>query len=391
MAYPLITLTQNHVGMFQSNIKIAVRHLRKNKFFTAIKLTGLIAGFLGCLLIGLYLQNELSYDSCHEHANRIVRTTMEYRSGGETARSCYTGNKVGPALKAEFPEVEAAVRVIKYDNTPVSLGEKRFEESDFYYADSSFFEVFTFPLLEGNPKQALSAPNQLVLDASSARKYFGNENPLGKTLIVRSTEYQITGVMADAPVNTQLKPRFVAAFANLRDAATDRQTWWNANYATYFLLRNAADQEKLEAKITPFMRSRANETGMEGENFLTYHFEPLREVHLRSQVEGNFEPNGDIRYIYLLATVGLLILFIGVTTYVNLTTAVSMERSKEIGVQKVLGANRWQLLQQHLGEAGVLTGISLLASLALAAPVLPVFNRLFDRELSTATMLQPGW
>lgn len=391
MAHPLKTKRQNRIAMLTNYLKMSLRHLRKHKLFTFIKLTGLTVGFLGCLLIGLYLQHELSYDDCHEKADRIVRTTMDMYVEGESILVNVTGNKVGPTLRAEFPEVESAVRVIKYDNTPVRYADVLFEEKNFYYADSTFFRIFTFPLIAGDPQQALLNPNQIVLNQSSAKKYFGNTNPVGQSILVREKEYQVTGVMEDAPRNSQLKPQFVASFTSLRDAAPARETWWNANYATYFLLHQPSDREKLEAKIGPFMSKQSSETGMSGDDYLTFHFEPLRDVHLRSSIEGNFEPNGDIRYIYLLTTVGLLILLIGVTTYINLTTAASLDRSKEIGVQKVLGAGQWQLLQQHLGEAGVLTAIAVTASLAFTAPLLPLFNRLFDRSLSAEPLLQPTW
>ena len=361
MAHPLKPKGKNKTAMLTNYLKMSFRHLRKNKLFTFIKLTGLTTGFLGCLLIGLYLQHELSYDNCHEKADRIVRTTMEIQSEGENMEFNVTGNKVAPTLRAEFPEVESATRVIKYDNTPVRFADVLFEEKNFFYADSTFFRIFTFPLLSGDPAKALLSPNQVVLNESSAKKYFGNIDPTGQTIWVREKEYQVTGVMKDAPRISQIKPHFVASFTSLRAAAPERETWWNANYGTYFLLHQPGDREKLEAKIGPFMQKQATDTGMSGDDYLTYHFEPLRDVHLRSAVEGNFEPNGDIRYIYLLGTVGLLILLIGVTTYVNLTTAASIERSKEIGVQKVLGAGTRQLLQQHLGEAGILAAIALTA------------------------------
>lgn len=377
--------------MFLKHLKLAYRHLLKTKGFSAIKLTGLAAGFLGCLLIGLFIQHEMSYDSCHARADRIVRVTMEYHSGGETINSCNTGNMVAPTLKAEFPEVENATRLIKYDDIPVKYGDKVFEESDFYYADSTVFDIFTFPLLAGDAQTALAAPNKLVIDASSAEKYFGSANPLGQTLYAGGKAFEVSGVMADVPSNSQAKPRFIASFVSHRDAAPERSTWWSANYGTYLLLHRPDGRQAMEAKIGPFMRSRTSETRMSGDDYLTYHFEPLRDVHLRSAVEGNFEPNGDIRYIYLLSTVGLLILFIGITTYVNLTTASSMERAKEVGVQKVLGAGRRQLLQQHLGEAGILTAIALLSGLMMAPLLLPAFNRLFGSPLSAQVLWQPEW
>lgn len=375
--------------MWTNLLKVTFRHLRKHKLFTAIKLIGLAIGFHGCLLIGLYLHNELSYDAGHKNADRIVRTTMEYHVGGKIATTQNTGNKVGPTFRSEFPEVENTVRVIKYDNRAIKLEDKEYVEDNFYYADSSFFDVFTFPLIAGNPQQALTAPNQVVLNETMAKKFFGTASPMGKSIVVDEQPFQVVGVMQDAPINTQIRPAFLASFISLPDAAAERETWWNANYGTYLLLHNGDDRAALEAKLLPFMRSRSGETGLSGDDYVTYHLEPLLNVHLRSSVEGNFEPNGDIRYIYLLGAVGLLILFIGVTTYINLTTAAGMERAREVGVQKILGAGRMQLLAQHLGEAAVLAGVSLAVSYALIPPLLPLFNRLFDRELTAAPLLQP--
>ncbi len=375
--------------MWKSNFKLALRTLKKNKLFTAIKLIGLTAGITGCLLIGLYLHNELGNDACHEKADRIAFVVMEYHAGGRSVVVGNTGNKVGPTFRQEFPEVENAVRVIKYEGMVVQYEDQLFEENNVYYADSTFFDIFTFPLLQGDPKTALVAPNQLVLSRQMAGKYFGAADPVGKSMKIQGKDYVVTAVMADAPKTTQIKPDFIGSFGSLRDAAPERATWWNANYATYLLLKNPADIPALEAKIPSFMRARANETGMAGDDYLSYYLEPLRDVHLRSRVEGKFEPNGDIRYIYILLAVGIFILLIGLSTYVNLSTAAGMERAREMGVQKVLGAGRGQLIWQHISEAFVVSGLSLVVGTILTRPLIPLFNRLFDRELTMDPLLHP--
>ena len=376
--------------MFKNHLKLSFRSLVKNKLFTAIKLTGLTVGITACLLIGLYLHHELAYDAFHEKADRIVRVVMAYRTDGETQEVGVTGNKVVPSFRRDFPEVESGVRINLFTQV-VKYGDKLFEEEAFYFADSTFFEIFSFPLLAGNPKTALHAPKQVVLTESMAKKYFGASDPMGKTLSVgASGDYVVTGVMADPPSNSQLKPGFIGSLVGLRDMTPERATWWNANYGAYLLLRAPGAKETMQAKIPAYMKQFAGELNLSGDAALSYKLEPLRDVHLRSAVANKFEPNGDIRYLYILGAVGLFILLISGITYVNLSTAVGADRAREVGVQKVLGAGRMQLFWQHIGEAGILTGIALAFSYALTAPLLPLFGRLLDRPLEFATLFQPA-
>ena len=375
--------------MVNNYFKLSIRSLAKNKLFTAIKLTGLAVGMTACLLIGLYLHHELSYDAFHKKADRIVRMTMEFRFEGKTREVGVTGNKAVPAFRRDFPEVENGVRVIAYTQT-VRQGERLFEEKAFYYADSTFFDVFSFPLLQGDAATALHAPNQVVLTQSMAQKYFGGSAPLGKTIQVgTSGDYVVSGVMADPPANSQLRPAFVGSIVSLADIKPERATWWNANYGAYLLLRDPGAWKTLQTKIPAYMRRFTDEHEAKGDNYLTFNIEPLRSVHLHSTVASVFEPNGDIRYLYILGAVGLFILLIAGITYVNLSTAVSTERAREVGIQKVLGAGRRQLFAQHLGEALLLTGIAICLGYALAAPLLPLFNTLIERPLSYRQLTQP--
>ena len=376
--------------MFRSHVKIALRSLLKNKLFTSIKLVGLIFGFTAILLIGLYLHHELSFDAFHEKANRIARVTMEARYGGETVRNIkVTGNKVAPSFREDFPEVEDAVRLIRYNNV-VKYQDRLFEEKEFYYADSSFFNIFSFPLQAGDPATALNAPNKVVITTQVAQKYFGNENPIGKQLTVNDRkDYIVTGLIEPAPTTSQLQPDFIGSFTSLAASRPDRITWWTANYATYVLLHLGTNIQAINQKIPTYMAARTNETGLEGDDYMTFILEPLKSVHLHSETPGNFIPNGDKRYIYMLGIVAFLILLIGSTTYVNLTTAQSTERAKEIGVQKVLGISRSQLFGQHISEAIVLTGLALFISYVLAIVFLPFFNILVDRSLSVAGLFHP--
>jgi putative ABC transport system permease protein len=371
---------------------LALRNFSKHKLFSSIKILGLTAGLTAALLIGLYLKHEFSYDACHRKSDRIVRAVMEYGMGGQAAGlTPSTGTKVAPTFRRVFPEVESAVRLIKYE-MPVKYGDKLFEERRFYFADSTLFDVFTLPLLRGNAKTALTAPNQVVLTKRMAEKYFEEEDPIGKVIRVNNTrDYTVSGVMADPPSTSQIKPDFVASAASASWSKPENEHWFNANHTTYLLLRGPEDHKTLQPKIAAFMKTpEAGLPSMPDGSFLTYRLEPLRDIHLYSETTGSFEPNGDIRYVYILIGVGLLILLIGATTFINLTTATSTERAREVGVQKVLGALRGQLFWQHLGESISATALALLSAYGLSALLLPAFNRLFDRELFWSDLLQPS-
>lgn len=376
--------------MLKNYLKLAIRNLGKNRLFSLIKISGLTAGMTAVLLISLYLQHELSFDKVHAKADRIARVTMEFGSAsGDREATENTGNKVAPTFKADFPEIEEAVRLIRYKMI-ARVGDQLVEEDEVFFADSSVFQVFTFPMLRGDSATAITKPNTVVLAESMADKYFPGRDPIGESIRLGSKDYEVTGIMQDPSQLSQVQPDFIAGFTNLRDAAPQRETWWNANYATYFLLRSPEDIAGLEAKIPGYMQSHySDERYFDEGDVLLYHLEPLRSVHLRSELPGNFVPNGDISYLYILIGVGLLILLIGTTTYINLTTATGAARAREVSMQKVLGAERKHLITQHLSEAVVVTGLSLGLGYGLANILLPAFNSLFDQNLSAALLLHP--
>lgn len=377
--------------MFISYFKLAVRRLAKARLFTSIKILGLMIALVAAILIGMHSNQELSFDAFHENAHRIARVTMEYHVNGKTIKAGVTGTKVAPAFQRDFPEVREAVRVHARPRVVRPEGKPPREEEAFYYADSTFFEIFSFRMIAGDPETALDGPDQVVISASKARFYFGEENPVGRVLRVENErDYIVTGVMEDPPVASQMIPDFVASFHSLPVAAPERETWWTANYATYLLLAEEGDISKLQAKISPYMSARAEETGLRDGNYLTYNLEPLRSVHLHSEVPGIFVPSGDIRHVYVLALVGLLIVVIGVSIYVNLYIAESANRARQVGIQKVLGATPARLFRQHLAEALLVACAALALSVPTAALLIAPFNRLFERSLSIDTLADPG-
>jgi len=374
--------------MLKNYFKIAWRNLIKNKLYSFVNIIGLSIGITSCILIGLYVGHELSYDRFHKNADRIVRVTMEFSSGGTVGKYAFTGTKVGPQFARTFPPVNAFVRTFKFPRV-VAYGIKIFDESNFLYADSSFFRIFSFKLLKGDPTSVLQAPNQLVMTESTAKKYFGNEDPVGKTVRVSNDkDFTITGLVQDPPGNSQMHFDFVASFTSLD--ASQSEDWWTANDVTYLLLNRADQIPELQKQVTAYMKTPQvrQEAREEGSNYLTYHLEPLKEVHLYSSLNG-FEPNGNITYIYILGAIAALILIVACVNYTNLATAQAAGRSGEIGVRKVLGASPKQLFAQHLGESALITLISLTLAVLLSIELLPLFNRISDKSLTASVLLHP--
>ncbi|MBC9794750.1 ABC transporter permease [Sinomicrobium weinanense] len=377
--------------MIRNHFKIAWRNLWKNKTVSVIHIIGLVTGMTCCLLMILYIQHELSYDKFQEKGDRIVRVIMEYgRDGDDVRKGNFTGTKVLSAFKNNFPEVENGVRMYK-ENTVVRTGDVVFEEDRFLYADSAFFDIFSsFPLLKGTSKKVLDAPHKVVLSATTARKYFGRADPVGQTIQVGAdqTDYLVAGVAADCPSNSQIKFDLLASFSS-RQAARTEETYWSANYTTYLLLNDRKAIASLQPKISPFMkREMAADEDNDG-SYLTYELEPYTRVHLYSPYDG-FEPNSNIQYLYISGCVALLILVIACFTYINLSTARSLERAREVGIRKVVGAYRQQVFWQFISESALLTSFALLLSIGLTLLLLPAFNSLTGKSLLFSDMLRPG-
>jgi putative ABC transport system permease protein len=371
--------------MIKNWLLTALRNLRKNPLAAAINIFGLTVGLSSCLLIALFIRHELSYDDFEAKGPRIVRSIMGYRfaGGGEMAYGNFNSSKVATTFKRVFPEIESGVRMTELQRI-VSYQEKLFTEDRFMFADSSFFLVFSLPLVKGDPGTALSGPKKVVLTESMARKYFGAGEPVGKLLRIGtdSTDYLVTGLMKDCPGNSQIKFDFLASFSSLY--ANQDDTYWDANYGTFFLLREHTSLPALQAKVTAFMKKEMAGQGAEV-NFL---LEPFMRIHLYSEYIG-FEPGTSIVYIYILAGVALLILVIAASTYINLSTARSVDRAREVGVRKVVGAGKRQLFWQFIGESLVLCLIAVGLSLGVVVAVLPAFNGLADRQLPVGSLLSP--
>lgn len=372
--------------MTRNYFKIAFRYLQKNKLYAIVNIIGLAIGITSCILIGIYIWHELSFDRFHAKADRITRTVWEYNFGDKTNRTASTGTKVGPEFQRNFPEVESYVRTLKYSRV-VAYKDQAFDEKNFLYADPAFFSVFSFPLLQGDPGKVLDAPDKLVVTQSTAKKYFGTNNPIGQTLKVGVSDFIVSGIVADVPDNSQLQFDFVGSFTSLNAAKTEK--WNEANYITFLLLRHGDQVKKLQAKIDNYMNSVARkEMQLSGKDYSKYILEPLTSVHLYSDLDG-FEPNGNIIYIYVLGAVALLILLIACVNYTNLSTAQSAGRSAEVGMRKVLGADRKQVFWQFISESFLLTVFSVIIGLALSIWLLPYFNQLSGKSLEISLLFHP--
>ncbi|MBK8392420.1 MAG: ABC transporter permease [Saprospiraceae bacterium] len=378
--------------MIKNYVKIAWRNLLKSKLYSSINIIGLSIGISACILIGLYIHNELNYDQFHLKSDNIYRATMEYSTAGPVEEAAVSGSKVGPEFKRTFPNVVEYVRT--YTSTSsIKKGEVVFDENKMLFADSAFFSVFSFELLAGDAITAIDAPDKIVLTQSSAAKLFPLQNAMGEILTFGGSEYKISGICVDPPQNSQIKFDFVISFSNIGNAYKT-ETWWNANWVTYLLLNNQTDIAQFENQVNAYMDSDLvrEQTGSMHPNFLHYNLEPLTKVHLHSSVEG-LEPNGNIQYIYIFGIIGLLILLIAVANYTNLATAQAMGRGGEIGTRKVLGANRNQIFSQFIGEAVVLTCIATILALVITLAAIPFFNNVSGKSfvygdvLSTKVMI----
>jgi putative ABC transport system permease protein len=385
-----VSFNQNRLTqgvMFRNNLRIAVRSLWKNKASSFINVLGLTVGLSACLLIALFIKYEAGFDAFQFNGHRIARVIMDYSFDGspESKRGNYTSTKVAPVFARTFPEVELSVRmfdpsmIVLHQNVPVL-------ESSFVFADSSFLNVFTTKWLEGNKSKALDGPYKVVLSQSTARKYFNEENPIGKIILTGADQkpYEVTGVVEDYPNDSQIKFDFLASFSSLGE--NQEETYWGADFTTYLLLKDERSIYTLQPKVDAFMKKEMAGSGAR----IDFILERFDQIHLHSPYAA-FVPNTNIDYLYILSAVALLILVIVCFTYINLSTARSFERAKEVGVRKVIGAARTQLFWQFIGESWIVCMVSIVFSIALVLFALPYFNQLIGKELQLRLLFSPSF
>lgn len=371
--------------MFKNYLKVAVRNLRKHKGPAFINVAGLAVGMACCLLIMLYVQHELSYDQYHQNKGRIYRLAARFQNASFDGIAKVNG-PWGPAIQREVPEVEAAVRFVLVGQVLVGKGEKRFYENEGLYADSSVFQVFSFPLRQGNARTVLTTPHTMAVTRAFAQKYFGDENPLGQSLrLDNQTEYTITGLLDAIPSNSHFTFDFLLSMSSLKHPQRDNWVQWNQFY-TYLLLKPSALPQTVEAKIPPVLR---RGMGEEAAGRTTPFLQPLTRIHLHSHLFREMAPNSDASHLYIFSSVALLILIIAAINFINLNTAQAARRAKEVGVRKVLGSPRRQLVGQFLAEGILLCLAAALLAVSLAEFLLPVFNDLTARQLEISWRNNP--
>ena len=345
---------------------------------------GLTVGMTACFLIFLYIKFELSYDSFHTKADRIYRIVCDIKTPTEVIKAAGPSWAVPPNVKDEFSEVESFVRVAGEDNVLIRNGDIKFQEENSMWADSAFFQVFDFKLLKGDPRTALAAPFSIVLSETTAKKYFGKKDPLGKTLLITgdASPATVTGVMKDIPENSQIKGDLVLSMSTISKEWNKNldQQWGSYGAQAYILLKPGANAKSLESRFPGFLEKRNGTEMKKGQMFATLFLEPMKDVYLRSTRNGN--TTGNINNVYIFSVVAIFILLIACINFVNLTTARSTERAKEVGIRKVVGAARLQLGKQFIGESIMLCLVAFVLSVIAASLMLPQFNQLSGKTIS---------
>ncbi len=354
--------------MLKNYLKTSVRNLIKNKGSTAINIFGLATGIACCVLLLLYIQEELSYDRFYENNSQIFRVVSSRSFPTHDRHFALTPKSLADALLQDFPEIAAATRFRYVGDPLVRFEDKSFVEKGFLFADSNFFNVFATPLIRGDPKTVLQEPNTIVITEETAQKYFGENEPVGKILTTDFGEHTVTGITKNTPHNSHLHFNLIASLE--RGRYLKSQSWSALTAYTYIVLKTGYRHQSLEAKFPEMVKRYVQTPGH------SYSLQPLSKIHLHSHLEFELEPNGDIFYVYLFSVLSLFLLIIACINFMNLATARSMNRAREVGMRKVLGSLRRQLIGQFLAESIVLSLLALGFAIVLIELSLPYFNNI---------------
>lgn len=386
--------------MFKNYYKVAVRNILKYKLFSAINILGMTIGITSCLMIILYVTHELSYDKFHADADRIYQVGLNGKIGGQDIRVSNTCPPMAEALVADVPEVDVATRIVQMYQPVVRNGEKIFTEEKVFFADSNFFEFFSYKLKKGEIKTALKEPNTVVLTEIMAKKYFGEENPMGGLLVMGSENktFKVTGIAETPPTNSHFSYNIlVSAVSNDNLKAG---IWLNNFMFTYFKTKPNTSIDQVESKFIPLVEKYI---GTEIEKFMGtslkqmqeaggaygYHATNIKDIHLHSTSQGDIEPGGNIMYVYFFSGIGLFILIIACINFMNLSTARSAGRAKEVGLRKALGSLRGQMIGQFIAESILYSLLAVILALIACYYLLPSFNLLSGKELGMEIFRTP--
>lgn len=379
--------------MFENIFKTAIRSFLKTKTISFINVFGLSLGISICIIIALFLSNELSYDKHHAFADRIFRVKSHIIFGGNELNLAVAPAPMAEALPLEFPEVEAAVHFRQRGSFLVKREEENIKENNIVYAGKDFFKIFTVPLIEGSSEGVLDKPNTMAISKKTADKFFPNESAVGKNLVLdNKTDFEITAVYEDMPSNSHFHFDLILAAEGLEEAKSP--FWLGNNFQTYLLLRKGSDASGLDDKLKQLITKHIApaladvlgadftlENFQSSGNMIEYSVQPLKDIHLKSNLKVEFEPNFSITYIYMFVAVALFILLLACINFMNLSTARSSSRAKEVGVRKALGSSKMDLKVQFLAETFLVSLISFVFALFIASLLLPFFNELSNRSL----------
>jgi putative ABC transport system permease protein len=379
--------------MLRNYFKVGLRNLWKNKAFSAINIIGLASGLAVCLLIVLYVVDELSYDKYNVNADRIYRIDADIYFNNTSAIFAVAPDPLAPALKRDFPEIVEMTRINYQGGILVKKDNRNVQDDHAAFADSTFFKVFTVQMIAGDPSTALKEPNSIVIDETTAKKYFNSTNIIGKTLVVDNTNYcKITGVIKDIPKQSHFHFHFIRPkTSNVNDS------WLSNNTYNYVLVRPGVTQEKLQKDVDATINNylgkelqqqlHATLTDLKNKgNHFIYHATPVTDIHLHSDKSYEMEANGDITSVYIFSVIAVFILLIACVNFMNLSTARSANRAKEVGIRKVAGSLRSNLIAQFLTESVLLSFFSLVLAILLAFLLLPLFNQLAGKDMSVGTL-----
>jgi len=361
--------------VLKNYLKIALRNIKRHKGYSFINIAGLAIGISCCLLMLMWVQDELSYDRFHENSNELNRVLLD-PLGASPTHEAVSPPVLAAKMKDEFPEVINTARLASSGTLLFSHGEKAFYEDQGLYADQSFFEMFTFPFIKGDPATVFSELRSIVITEEMAKKHFGSEDPIGKTITVnKRTDYTVTGVLDNIPHNSHLQFSYVRPFILLKEYGMDLDSWGNVSFYTYVQLRENSSLQEVNGKLEKLI-----EKTDPGHNM--YYLQPLTRIHLHSKFNFDIAECGNIMYVYIFAAAAVFILFIACINFMNLATARAGTRSKEVGVRKVIGAFRADIIKQFFLESILLSLIALVFTVFLIELLIPVFNNLSGKQLA---------
>ena len=373
--------------MFKNLIKTAVRHLSKHPGYSLLNILGLTLGITSALFLIIYVSDEISYDRYHEKVDRIYRVSSRLTETDDEFTWIVAQIPFGPQVVQDYPEVQSYVRIFNMPRQLYKSGDSEYIEEDFFYADSTLFDIFTYKVLRGEVKSAVTEPNKIVLTETIAAKYFGDSDPIGKTITSGNTTYEVTGVIEDVPFNSHLRFDAVSARNNL---PKQLGSWGNFGVFTYLLLPENLDTETFETKLQELSTNHVKPILGPYNVSVKYLLEPISSIHLRSTNAQEPEPTGSITYVYIFSIVAVFLVLIAAMNYMNLATARSAGRAREVGLRKVVGSRRTPLVLQFLTESVAFTFIALILSIAILYIVLPQLNLLAGKSFSFDIIYSPA-